>query len=180
MFTSLYLLLSIALLFWLIAIYNRLVKDKNRVFAAWSDIDVQLKRRHDLIPKLIEIVKSYSNYERKTLDEITQLRTQSSLSTPPADRAVTENHLGSHMKKLLVIMEDYPDLKADAQYLSLQTNLSQIENDIQSARRYYNGCVRNLNIRIDSFPDLCIARLFNYQQADFFELDPIAKLILPH
>ena len=169
------LLLIIVAIIWAIIIYNRLVRDKNRVLAAWSDIDVQLKRRHDLIPKLVEIVKSYTRYESNLLDEITRLRTQSSVADAPTDRAVTENHLSSNLRNILIVMENYPELKANEQYLGLQTNLSQIENHIQSARRYYNGSVRNLNIRIDSFPDLLIARLFNYQHADFFELKGISE-----
>ena len=164
-------LLTIALIMVFATCYNRLVRDKNRVFAAWSDIAVQLKRRHDLIPKLVDTVKSYSRYEQNTLDELTRLRSQSNLQNMPKEKARTENVLGTHLHQLLAIMESYPDLKAGQHYLSLQENFSAIENDLQSARRYYNGAVGNLNIRIDSFPDLIVARLFRFKPAEFFELD---------
>ena len=175
MLTLFFITVIIAVLLWMIVIYNRLVRDKNRVLAAWSDIDVQLKRRHELIPKLVDVVKSYTQYESKTLDEITRLRLKSHATSQPKDISRAENNLVSGLRKLLVIMENYPDLKASEQYLSLQTNLSKIENDIQSARRFYNGAVRNLNIHIDSFPDLLIARSFNYEHADFFELDSVLE-----
>lgn len=171
MLLALLALLTTALLMVFATCYNRLVRDKNRVFAAWSDIAVQLKRRHDLIPKLVDVVKSYSGYEENTLNELTRLRSQSTLQSVPRKKANIENELTTHLHGLLAIMESYPDLKAGQHYLSLQDNLTAIENDIQSARRYYNGAVGNLNIRIDSFPDLIIARLFRFKPAEFFELD---------
>ncbi|WP_305908344.1 LemA family protein [Methylomarinum sp. Ch1-1] len=150
--------------------YNRLIRDKNRVLAAWSDINVQLARRHQLIPKLIAVVDSYGHYEQQTLTRIIELRTASQNSDRPEQKSLLENRLGDNFRQILLLMENYPDIKTNQQYLSLQDNLSEIENTIQSARRYYNGAVRNLNTRIDSFPDLLIARLLNLKPATFFEL----------
>ena len=158
------------LLVWAIIIYNRLVRDKNRVLAAWSDIDVQLKRRHDLIPKLVDAVNAYAHYEQTTLDEITHLRSDADQTETPAEKGRTENLLSGRMRELIAVAEAYPDLKANRQYLELLRQLTEVENHIQYARRYYNGAVRNLNIRIDSFPDLLIARLFRYRPAEFFQL----------
>ncbi|MGR9074223.1 MAG: LemA family protein [Gammaproteobacteria bacterium] len=175
MLAILFTALAAGFLLWMIVIYNRLVRDKNRVLAAWSDIDVQLKRRHELIPKLVNAVKSYVRYERGVLEKMTRLRTESASANLPPEKSRAENRLTSGLRELLAVMENYPDLKASEQYLALQRNLSGIENDIQSARRYYNGAARNLNIRIDSFPDLLIARTFGYRHADFFELDSLTE-----
>ncbi len=165
------LLLLLPLVAWAIIIYNKLVRDKNRVLAAWSDIDVQLKRRHDLIPKLVDAVHAYSHYEQTTLDHITHLRSAAAATTAPAERERLESGLSEQLRSLLLIAEAYPDLKAGDQYLDLLRQLSDVENHIQYARRYYNGAVRNLNVRIDSFPDLLIARAFRFLPAAFFELE---------
>ena len=148
-----------------------LIRDKNRVLQAWSDIDVQLKRRHDLIPKLVDAVNAYAHYERSTLDEITRLRSDADHTDAPGEKARLEAGLGDRVRELIAVAEAYPDLKASGQYLDLLRQLTEVENHIQYARRYYNGSVRNLNVRIDSFPDLLIARLFRFQQAEFFELE---------
>lgn len=165
------LLVSLPLLVWAIIIYNRLVRDRNRVLAAWSDIDVQLKRRHDLIPKLVDAVQAYSRYEQSTLDDITRLRGLARETTDPDRRAPLESGLGERIHSLLMVAEAYPDLKAGDQYLDLLRQLSDVENHIQYARRYYNGAVRNLNVRVDSFPDLLIARALGFRHAAFFELE---------
>ncbi len=165
------LLLIAALVAWAIFIYNRLVRDRNRVAAAWSDIDVQLKRRHDLIPKLIEAVRQYAAYEQATLSAVTELRTESQQATAIARKGELELALGSGMQRLLAIAESYPQLKANQSFLALQNEISEVENHIQFARRYYNGAVRNLNTRIDSFPDLMVARLFGYRHADYFAME---------
>ena len=151
--------------------YNRLIRDKNRVLSAWSDIDVQLARRHELIPKLIAVAKSYGQYEQNTLEQLTRLRTTSRDCTKPEQKSALENQLSNNLKQILVLMENYPTIKTNQQYISLQHNLSDVENTIQSARRYYNGAVRNLNIRIDSFPDLILARLFGYRHAAYFVME---------
>ena len=159
-----------ALIIWVIVIYNRLVRDKNRVLAAWSDIEVQLKRRYELIPKLVEVVKGYSRYEQTLFSDLTQLRSDCQQASQPSEKGKVESQLGSKLGSLVAIAEDYPDLKTSEQYLSLQQNLSLVENDIQLARRYYNGSVRNLNVRINSFPDLLIGQRLGFEQAEFFEL----------
>ena len=157
---------------WLIISYNLLVRDKNRVLTAWSDIDVQLKRRHDLIPKLIDAVKHYAEYESATMTRVTELRSQSEAISNIAEKGRLETELGSMITNLFALAEDYPDLKANQSYLDLQNNLTEVENHLQYARRYYNGAVRNLNVRIESFPDMFIAQLFGFQQAEFFQFEP--------
>lgn len=168
--TTLSLILA-ALSVWAVVIYNRLVRDRNRVAAAWSDIDVQLKRRHDLVPKLVESVRAYAGFEQATLERVTELRTQGANIEAVAERGLLEGLLGAQLQRLFVLAEDYPDLKANASFLDLQQNISDVEGHLQHARRYYNGAVRNLNTRIDTFPDLFVARLFGYRYAEYFELD---------
>jgi LemA protein len=162
---------ALGCLLWGILIYNRLVGDKNRVLAAWSDIDVQLKRRHDLIPKLVDAVKRYAAYERATLSRVTELRTRSEQSGSVAEIGGVESRLGDEVRSLVALAEAYPELEADDSFLALQKDLTDVENTIQYARRYYNGAVRLLNTRIDSFPDMVVARLFRFIKADYFELD---------
>ena len=161
----------IVLIAWFITIYNLFVRDKNRVLAAWSDIDVQLKRRHDLIPKLIDAVKQYAAYESSTLSAITTLRSQSEDTAGIEKRGKIEGELSVKLHQLIALAENYPDLKANKSFLDLQKNLTDVENHIQYARRYYNGAVRNLNIRVDSFPDMLIARTFRFIPAEFFDFD---------
>ncbi|MCP4996158.1 MAG: LemA family protein [Gammaproteobacteria bacterium] len=165
------LLILVPLLIWAVVIYNKLIRDRNRVFQAWSDIAVQLKRRHDLIPKLVAAVDAYAHYERVTLEEMTRLRVNADQTDQPLEKSQRESALGSRLRELLAVVEAYPDLKADQQYLDLMRQLTDVESQIQYARRYYNGAVRNLNVRIDSFPDLILARLFRFQAAEFFELE---------
>ena len=165
------LILLAAVLVWGIFVYNRLVGDKNRVLSAWSDIDVQLKRRHDLIPKLVDAVKGYAAYESATLAEVTELRSRSEQSGNIAEIGGVETQLAGRVRHLVALAEDYPDLKADDAFLALQKDLTDVENTIQYARRYYNGAVRMLNTRIDSFPDTLVARMFRFISADYFELD---------
>jgi LemA protein len=156
---------------WAILIYNRLVRDRNRVKTAWSDIDVQLKRRYDLIPKLVAAVEQYARYEQSTLKTIIEIRSQASQVDNADEKAPLEKLLGTGLGKLIALAEDYPELKADQSFLQLQRDLTDVENHIQYARRYYNGAVRNLNTRIASFPDLLIARSFGFQPQGFFELE---------
>ncbi len=166
-------------LIWAVYSYNRLVRDKNRVWAAWSDIGVQLKRRSDLIPKLVEAVQAYSGYERSVLEDVTRLRTDSEAEQNPTGKAGLEAELTGQIKSLIAVAEAYPDLKADSQYLHLLHQLTEVENHIQFARRYYNGSVQNLNVRIDSFPDMLIASLFRFKRADFFELESATEALPP-
>ncbi len=156
---------------WLIVIYNSLIRDKNRVLTAWSDIDVQLKRRHDLIPKLVEAVRQYAEYESATMHAVTELRKASELSEDVTEISQYERALGEKVRHIYALAENYPDLKASDSYLNLQNNLTDVEETIQYARRYYNGCVNDLNVRIDSFPDMIVARLFGFSRASFFDFD---------
>lgn len=160
-----------ALLVWAVVLYNLLVRDRNRVLAAWSDIGVQLKRRHDLIPKLVDAVQAYARYEAATLEELTQLRAAAAAAADPAARGPLEGRLGQRLHALLAVVEAYPGLRASDQFLNLQRELSEVEDQIQYARRYYNGAVRELNVRVDSFPDLLLARLFRFRPAAYFELE---------
>jgi LemA protein len=166
-------------LIWAVYSYNRLVRYKNRVLAAWSDIDVQLKRRSDLIPKLIAAVQAYASYERSLLDDITRVRADSEAQNNPADKSGLESELTIKIKGLIAVAEAYPDLKADAQYLQLLQQLTDVENHIQFARRYYNGAVQQLNVRIDSFPDMLVASIFSFKRAEFFELESATEAISP-
>jgi LemA protein len=168
-----------ACLLWGILVYNRLIGDKNRVMSSWSDIDVQLKRRHDLIPKLVDAVKHYAAYESATLAEVTELRTRSEGSGSVAEIGGVESKLAGRVRHLVALAEAYPDLKADDAFLALQKDLTDVENTIQYARRYYNGAVRLLNTRIDSFPDILVARAFRFIKADYFELDEATERASP-
>lgn len=161
----------ICLIIWALVIYNLLVRDRIRVLTAWSDIDVQLKRRYDLIPKLVEAVKQYTAYEAAALRAVTEMRASGELMSAVTDRGNLESQLGSKLQQLIALAEDYPELKANQSFLDLQYKLTEVENHIQYARRYYNGCVRNLNVRIESLPDMFVARACNFLQAEFFELE---------
>lgn len=154
-----------------VVLFNRLVRDRNRVRTAWSDIDVQLKRRHDLIPKLVAAVDAYARYERATLATITELRSQTRQVSDVGARETVEKQIGHGLRQLVALAEAYPELKADQNFLQLQRELTEVENQIQYARRFYNGAVRNLNTRIESFPDLLLARLFRFTPQPFFELE---------
>jgi LemA protein len=148
--------------------YNGLVARRNHVLEAWSGIDVQLKRRHDLLPKLVDAVKAYARYEEKTLQDITRLRA----SAPAAsERSQAENVLTATLRRLFALAEAYPDLKASSGYLDLQRQISETEEQIQYARRYYNGTVRELNIQIESFPCNLVAGLFGFRVMDYFEIE---------
>ena len=166
----------ISLLIWFIRIYNKLVVLKNQVDAAWSDISVQLKRRHDLIPKLVEMVQQYAQYEQATLTRVTTLRTESKKlkamkKTDLDQTGIIEHDLEQQIKKLIILAEDYPDLKASQHFIELQKELSIVEDTLQHARRFYNGSVRLLNTRIDTFPDIMLAKLFNYQYRQYFQME---------
>jgi LemA protein len=154
---------------WGVVIFNRLVRDRNRVASAWSDIDVQLLRRHDLIPKLVDAVKAYAAYERSTLEAVTELRSQSLQASRLGDRARLEKQIEGGVHRLLALAESYPDLKANRNFLDLQQQLTEVEDYLQYARRFYNGAVRIFNTRIESFPQSLVARTLGFQQAEFFD-----------
>ncbi|MEJ5329046.1 MAG: LemA family protein [Desulfobaccales bacterium] len=162
-----------------VAIYNRLVKNRNLVREAWSGIDVQLKRRADLIPNLVETVKGYMQHERGVLEKVTELRTRSLQAGTVADKAQAEGLLTSALRTLFAVAENYPDLKASANFQDLQKTLADIEEQLQLARRYYNGAARNLNILIESFPSNLVARAFGFETAEYFEIEDAAERAVP-
>lgn len=164
-------IILIVLIAWGIIVYNRLIMDLNRIKAAWSDIDIQLRRRHDLIPQLVEAVKAYASYERKTLEEITSLREQSKVTDRVSEVGDIESELEGKVNHVMARIEAYPDLKANDSFISLQHNLTDVEDHIQYARRYYNGAVRIFNTRLGVFPDLIVARIFRFNPAEFFQIE---------
>ena len=163
--------LLVAALIYCVVIYNRLVRERQLTRAGWSDIGVQLKRRHDLIPKLIDAVGQYANYEKKTLQQVTALRSQAAGLQAAARQSPLETGISRGLGSIFALQEAYPDLKANQSFLQLQADISEIEADIQFARRYYNGAVRDLNTHIESFPDLLLARLFGFEPAEYFEFE---------
>ena len=170
-----------ALAAYVIVVYNALVRARQMVKEAWSGIDVQLKRRADLIPNLIETVKGYVGHERATLEEVTALRTraQSLPSDDVAGRAQVEGMLSQALGRLFAVAEAYPDLKANQNFLQLQSTLETLESEIQMSRRYYNGAARDLNIRIESFPSNIVANSFGFTKADYFEIENPADRAVP-
>ena len=155
----------------LIGMYNSLVQSRVRCDSAWSDIDVQLKRRHDLIPNLVETVKGYAAHEKGTFEDIAKFRSMAMQATGPVDKAAAENQLTGALKSLFAVAENYPQLQASQEFTQLQNSLGQIEDAIQNARRYYNAVVRDLNTKIQSFPTNILAGMFGFQQRQFFEAD---------
>src|SRR5215475_3248301 len=157
--------------FMLIALYNGLVQLRVRADSAWSDIDVQLKRRHDLIPNLVETVKGYAAHEKGTFENIAKFRSQAMQATTPADKAQAESQLTGALKSLFAVAENYPELRASEQFTSLQGSLNSIEDNIQNARRYYNAVVRDFNTRVQSFPTNIIAGMFGFHTRQLFEME---------
>lgn len=162
-----------------VSIYNRLIKNRNLVQEAWSGIDVQLKRRSDLIPNLLEAVKGYMGHERGVLDHVTELRTQSRQAGSVGEKAQAEGMLGAALGNLLAVAENYPDLKASQNFLELERSLADIEEQLQLARRYYNGAARDFNILIGSFPSNLIAQKFGFQPVEYFEIEEPQERELP-
>ncbi len=165
------LIIVVVLAVLVIGMYNTLVQLRVRADSAWSDIDVQLKRRHDLIPNLVETVKGYAAHEKGTFENIAKYRSMAMQATAPADRAQAEGMLTQALKSLFAVAENYPQLRASEQFTSLQAALQEIENAIQNARRYYNAVVRDLNTKIQSFPTNLLAGMFGFQQKQFFEME---------
>ena len=156
--------------FILAGMYNSLVQLRVRADSAWSDIDIQLKRRHDLIPNLVETVKGYAAHEKGTFENIAKFRSQAMQATSPVDKAAAENQLTGALKSLFAVAEAYPELKANQNFMELQGSLSQLEDAIQNARRYYNAVVRDFNTKIQSFPTNILAGMFGFQTRQFFEV----------
>jgi LemA protein len=181
MLTWIIVLIATAVGLYIIVTFNRLVRTRQMAREAWSGIDVQLKRRSDLVPNLVDTVKGYAAHERDVLTQVTELR--GAARALPADdigrRAQAEGALSLALGKLMAVAENYPDLKASGNFLDLQQQLSQLESDLQMARRYYNGTVRYLNILVESFPSNLIAGLFGFTRGDFFELNDDAERAAP-
>jgi LemA protein len=163
---------------WVIVVHNLLVRDRNRVAQSWSDVDVQLLRRHELVPRLVELVKGYAGYEKALLTSLTELRSRGEQSSP-GTRGAVEKSVESGVHRLVALVEAYPDLKASENFRDLHTQLTDTENQIQYARRYYNGAVNLYNNRLQKFPDLLVANLFKFRGAEFFQLDDDAKAATP-
>jgi len=177
--STLVLLIVAAAALWAVVAFNLLVRDRNRVRAGWADIDVQLKRRHDLIPELARAVGGYAKYERATLKALTELRARSLATGDPERKGSVEREIGDGLHRLVALVERYPDLKANEQFMALQRSLVEVEDHIQYARRYYNGAVRNLNTRIEQFPDMLVARALRFEPAAFFQVDDDAEREAP-
>lgn len=161
----------VAIIMYVIATYNKFVSLRERVKEAWSGIDVQMKRRYDLIPNLVETVKGYAKHEAETFETVTRARSEAMANQgSPEQQAASENMLNGALKSLFALSEDYPELKANENFIGLQDDLSEVEDNIQSARRYYNGIVRDNNTKVDQFPSNLIAQWFAFIKAEFFEL----------
>jgi len=165
------LIILIVVVLWGVFSYNKFVTLINRAKEAWSDIDVQLKRRYDLIPNLVNTVKGYATHESDAFENVTKARAQAMGAQNIVDKGKTENMLASALKTVFAVAEAYPDLKANQNFLSLQSELSDTENKIQAARRFYNGNVRDLNITVDSFPSNIISNIFHFVKMELFTLD---------
>lgn len=170
MFTEVILIIIILVILWVIATFNGLVTLKNRTKEAWSDIDVQLKRRYDLIPNLVETVKGYATHEREVFEKVTEARARAMGAKSIKEKGEAENFLSDTLKTLFAVAENYPQLKASDNFLELQRELRDTEDKVQAARRFYNGNVRDLNIKIESFPANVIANLFSFKQMELFEI----------
>jgi len=171
--TITYIILGViaVVILWVVVSYNGFVTLVNRAKEAWADIDVQLKRRYDLIPNLVETVKGYASHESGVFENVTKARAQAMGAGTLAEKGAAENNLAGALKSVFAISEAYPELKANQNFLSLQAELSDTENKIQAARRFYNGNVRDLNTSIQSFPGNVIANIFNFAKQEFFQLD---------
>ena len=162
-----------------VGVYNKLVRFRTLVEEAWSGINVQLKKRHDLIPNLMEIVRGYATHERETFESVTRARTSAIQAQDVKTQEVAENQLSGALMRLMAISERYPELKANQNFMQLQQQLGIIETDIEKSRRYYNGAVRQKNIAIDTFPSNLVANMFNFSKSAFFELESETEKAVP-
>ena len=174
---ALYIILIIlgVIALWIVLVFNRLVTLKNRVKEAWADIEVQLKRRYNLIPNLVETVKGYAAHEREVFEKVTEARTRAMGAKTMKEKAESENMLSNTLKSLFAVAENYPQLKASENFQKLQDELTDAEDKIQAARRFYNNNVRDFNIKTESFPSNIIAKMFGFKKAEFFEIDEGVK-----
>jgi len=166
------------ILVWAVFVFNRLVRWRNLVGEAWSGVDVQLKRRYDLIPALLEAVREYTAHERELFADVARLRVRAIDAAPP-EQSAAENALSGGLRSLFAVAERYPEIKASKNYLDLQENLAEVEDQIQLARRYYNGAVRNYNNLVQSFPGMIVARLAGFGAAGFFEIERATERVTP-
>ncbi|HFC04286.1 MAG TPA: LemA family protein [Rhizobiales bacterium] len=173
--------IAIAIVLYVISLYNRLVKNRQSVEEGWSGIDVQLKRRSNLIPNLLAAVKGYMKHEKGLLEDITKMRAHANEVSDkgPEERAKAEGALGAGLMNLFAVMENYPDLKANQNVMDFQNSLSEIEDQIQMSRRYYNGAVRIMNVSVESFPSNLVANQFGFIKAEFFEIEDPATRQVP-
>jgi LemA protein len=170
---------GVVVLLWAVVTYNAFVKLGNKVREAFSGVDVQLKRRHDLVPSLVRVVKEYARHERETLEAVVEARDQAAAADSVPDRSKTETGLGDSLGKLFALVERYPDLKADGNFRQLQSDLVEVEDHLQYARRYYNGAVRDHNNRIQRFPANVLAGLLGRRDREFFQLEDAAERRAP-
>lgn len=168
------------IVFYFIAIYNKLVKLRNLVQEAWSGIDVFLKKRYDLIPNLVETVKGYATHEKDTLENITQARSRAMGASSVEEKQVAEKDLNRALMNVLALAENYPDLKANTNFQQLQSELSNLEGEIEKARRYYNGTARDYNILTESFPSNIVANSFKFEKYPFFEIENEVERSVPN
>ena len=169
--TLIVIIVLVVLVLIVVGMFNKLVRAKNQVDEAWSDIDVQLKRRYDLIPNLVETVKGYATHEKELLENVTKARTEAMGAKSFEDKAEKENQLSGTLKSLFAVAENYPNLKANENFSKLQDELTDTEDKIQAARRFYNGNVRDYNITVESFPSNVIAGMFSYKKREMFQLE---------
>jgi len=163
--------LLVIVILWFIAAYNGFIRLRNLCDNSWSDVDVQLKRRYNLIPNIVNTVKGYAKHEREVFENVTKARAEATAATSPVEKSGAENMLTSALRQLFAVVENYPELKANTNFLELQKELSLIEDAIQNARRYYNAVVRDFNIKVESFPSNLVARIFKFLKREFFEIE---------
>jgi LemA protein len=173
----LWIVLGVAVLvvLWLVAAYNGLVRDRNRVDNAWSQVDVQLKRRYDLIPNVVETVKGYATHEQQTFERVTQARSAAQTAEGPADQAQAENFLTTALRQLFAVAEDYPELRASENFAGLQQELSETENRISVSRQIYNDTVLSYNNRVQQVPTNVVASMFGFDEREYFDADERAE-----
>ncbi|MBS0570102.1 MAG: LemA family protein [Proteobacteria bacterium] len=167
---------ALALALYVAVTFNELIRARNRVRAAWADIDVQLQRRHDLVPQLATTVKAYADHEKAALNAVTEMRARAQASVSVAQRGQIEGNLSAQLARLLALQEQYPDLKASGNFLQLQRDLVGIEDALQAARSVYNEVVRAYNTQIQQFPDVLLARPFGFQTCEFFQADAVSAV----
>jgi LemA protein len=179
MFIQVVLVILAVVFLWAVGLYNGLVKLKNRAKEAWADIDVQLKRRYNLIPNLVETVKGYATHEREVFEKVTEARTRAMGAQSVKEKQEAENILSGTLKTLFAVSEGYPELKASQNFLELQRELRDTEDKVQAARRFYNSNVRDLNIKIESFPANLIVSMLGFKKMELFELTAVEERAVP-